>query len=178
MIRIVFETHSTTLDNERGSASGWLDSPLSEAGREQARALGARRREVDAVFTSDLGRALETATLAFEGTDVQRFTDWRLRECDYGALSGRPAAEVHGARLSHLDHPYPDGESYREVVARVASFVADLGPRWEGGRVLVIGHSATRFALDFLAGGADLSRVLAEPGGWRAGWEYDLATET
>src|SRR5688572_28154073 len=129
---ITFEAHSTSVDNEAGIASGWLDSPLSATGREQARALGARRRKIDVVFVSDLGRAVETAARAFKGSAVPRFIDWRLRECDYGALNGGPASEVHGARLAHLDTPYPDGESYRDVMARVASFVRDLGARWEG----------------------------------------------
>jgi bisphosphoglycerate-dependent phosphoglycerate mutase len=58
----VFETHSTSVDNERGIATGWLDGMLSETGRTQAVELGARRRDdgVVAVFTSDLGRAVET----------------------------------------------------------------------------------------------------------------------
>jgi broad specificity phosphatase PhoE len=75
------------------------------------------------VFVSDLGRALETAARAFEGHSVPSFTDWRLRECDYGELNGYPATEVHGVPLAHLDVPYPGGESYRDVVARVASFL-------------------------------------------------------
>jgi probable phosphoglycerate mutase len=61
-VDIIFETHSTSKDNERGIATGWLDGRLSEKGRAQACELSRRRREeaVDAVLTSDLRRALET----------------------------------------------------------------------------------------------------------------------
>src|SRR5574340_1235260 len=44
-VSIVFETHSTSTDNERWLASGWRDCALSAAGRRQARELGQRRAE-------------------------------------------------------------------------------------------------------------------------------------
>jgi Histidine phosphatase superfamily (branch 1) len=44
-LRLVYETHATSLDNEEGLASGWFDAALSPTGVEQARTLGARRRE-------------------------------------------------------------------------------------------------------------------------------------
>ena len=70
MIELVYETHSTTIDNETGIATGWLPGRLSETGRELARALGERRRDdgLAAVFTSDLARAVETAEIAFGGS--------------------------------------------------------------------------------------------------------------
>ena len=57
--RLCFETHSTTVDNERGRATGWLPGELSRHGRTQAQQLGQRRRDVwvAAVFCSDLARA-------------------------------------------------------------------------------------------------------------------------
>ena len=47
-IRVVFETHSTTVDNEQGRATGWLPGQLSARGQAQARQLG-RRREDDGI---------------------------------------------------------------------------------------------------------------------------------
>src|SRR5215472_8759123 len=96
-IQIVFETHSTTEDNEQGRATGWLPGRLSARGRRQARELGLRRRDdgIAAVFSSDLRRAAETASLAFEDSAVPVLLDWRLRECDYGQRNGMPVAELH-----------------------------------------------------------------------------------
>ena len=66
-LELVVETHSTSIDNERGVATGSLDGELSERGRAQARALGERRSDdgIAAVFSSDLGRAVETVRVAF-----------------------------------------------------------------------------------------------------------------
>src|SRR5580704_14608556 len=123
-IEIVFETHSTTEDNEAGRATGWLPGRLSVQGRAQARELGRRRAQggIAAVFCSDLWRAVQTAELAFDGSGVPVLHDWRLRECDYGELNGMPAAEMHAGRRDHLDVPYPGGESWRQAVTRGERF--------------------------------------------------------
>jgi 2,3-bisphosphoglycerate-dependent phosphoglycerate mutase len=141
-IEVVFETHSTTEDNEQGRATGWLPGRLSARGREQARQLGRRRAAdgVSAVFTSDLARAAETAAIAFAGSPIPVLHDWRLRECDYGARNGSPASELHASRPWHVDQPYPGGESWRQAASRVSRFLADLPLRWSGQRILVIGH--------------------------------------
>ena len=62
-VELVYETHSTSVDNECGIATGWLPGELSASGREQARLLGERRRDdgIAAVYASDLRRAIETA---------------------------------------------------------------------------------------------------------------------
>ncbi len=175
-VEIVFETHATTEDNERGVATGWLPGRLSAAGRDQARALGERRRDVDTVFCSDLGRARETAAIAFEGTDLPVLFDWRLRECDYGSRNGTPVADLHAERDRHVDAPYPDGESWRQAIDRVGGFVDDLPTRWDDRRVLVIGHVATRWAFDHLLGGVDVEELVNEDFAWRPGWTYRVET--
>jgi 2,3-bisphosphoglycerate-dependent phosphoglycerate mutase len=175
-IQIVFETHSTTQDNENGIATGWLPGRLSEQGREQAAELG-RRRATDglaAVFCSDLARATETAAIAFAGSGIPILLDWRLRECDYGELNGSPAVELHAHRADYIDRPYPGGESWREATARVASFTADLPRRWASQRVLVIGHVATRWGLDHLLMGVPLADLTTAAFAWRPGWEYTV----
>jgi len=175
-IELVFETHSTTEDNERGHATGWLPGRLSEQGRVQARQLGQRRASdrIAAVFSSDLARAAETASLAFAGSAIPVLYDWRLRECDYGRLNGMPVAELHAGRSEYLDLPYPGGESWRQAVARVGRFLGDLPLRWEGQRVLLIGHVATRWGLDHVIDGAALEDLAEQDFAWREGWEYLL----
>jgi 2,3-bisphosphoglycerate-dependent phosphoglycerate mutase len=176
VIQVVFETHSISEDNEREVASGWSHSMLSPRGRVLARELGQRRRRdgIDAVFSSDLRRAVETAETAFADTAVPVLLDWRLRECDYGELNARPASEHAGGRARYLDEPYPGGESWRQAVTRVGRFLGDLPFRWAGKRVLVIGHVATRWGLDYYLGGVTLEELVAADFGWREGWEYSL----
>ena len=105
-VEIIYETHSVTTDNEAGIATGWLPGRLSEQGRRLAVELGRRRRDdgLDAVLVSDLTRAVDTADLAFNGTDIPIHQDRRLRECDYGQLNGMPTARLHTERLQHLGH--------------------------------------------------------------------------
>lgn len=178
-VQVVFETHSSSVDNERGIATGWLPGRLSEAGREQARALGKRRRHdgLSAVFTSDLRRAVETVEIAFEGVEIPVFHDWRLRECNYGRLNGCPAAEVHGDRRRYLDEPYPGGESWRQAVQRVGRVFEDLKDA-SFDRVLIVGHIATHWACDHLLAGVSLEDLAAAEFTWREGWEYDLGALT
>jgi alpha-ribazole phosphatase/probable phosphoglycerate mutase len=176
-IHLVYETHATTLDNEQGRATGWLPGQLSERGREQARQLG-RRRAADgiaAVFSSDLARATQTAAEAFGRSSIPLLLDWRLRECDYGQRNGMPVAELRAGRREHLDRPYPGGESWRQAVARVGRFLNDLPLRWQGQRVLIIGHVATRWGLDHLIAGMSLEELIGQDFGWQEGWEYQLS---
>ena len=175
-IQILFETHCTTEDNESGVATGWLPGRLSASGREQAAALGRRRRNdgIASVFTSDLGRAVETANIAFSGSPVPILHDWRLRECDYGEMNGALTAKVNGDRSIYLHHAYPNGESWNDATERVGRFLADLPSRWDGLRILVIGHVATRWGLDRFIKGSDLRDLAASEFAWQEGWEYRL----
>ena len=178
MIEIVFETHSTTEDNEAGRATGWLPGRLSARGRSEAAELGRRRADdgIDAVFCSDLRRAVETAEIAFGSSGIPVLLDWRLRECDYGTRNGMPTAELHGHRGDHLEVSYPGGESWRQATERVGRFLADLPSRWSGRRIVVIGHVATRWGLDRFIDGTELADLAAADFAWRPGWEY-LFTE-
>ena len=66
MVTIIFEAHSTSLDNEAKLASGHNDVELSELGRKQSKELGERYADqsFDAIYCSDLRRSYETAQAA------------------------------------------------------------------------------------------------------------------
>ncbi len=173
--QLVFETHSTSVDNERGIATGWLPGELSELGREQALLLGQRRRNdgIELVVTSDLRRAVETAELAFARSTIPVRHDHRLRECNYGDWNGMPRARLEAERPRRIDVPFPGGESWREAVQRHAGFLDELAAEGKQ-RVLLIGHVATRWSLDHLLNGVALEQLAAEEFAWRQGWEYRL----
>jgi broad specificity phosphatase PhoE len=175
-VQVVFETHSTSVDNELGRATGWLGGTLSETGREQARELGRRRRSdgLDLVVSSDLNRAVETAEIAFGGSGIPVMLDWRLRECNYGSMNGMPRTRLDAERRRRLDEPFPGGESRREAVARVAGALEEIARTRPGQRVLLIGHVATRWALDHTLLGVPLETLVDAPFEWREGWEYTL----
>jgi len=179
-IELVYETHSTTVDNEQGRATGWLPGELSELGREQARQLGHRRSHdgISAVFSSDLARAMQTVSEAFAGSAIPVLHDWRLRECDYGQRNGMPTTELHSTRRQYLDQPYPGGESWRQAITRIRRFLDDLPLRWDGQRVLVVGHVATRWGLDYFLSGVPLEQLAEQDFAWQEGWEYRLSQPT
>ena len=173
---ILFETHAISTDKEAGIATGWLEGQLSEEGRRLARRLGERRRGewIDTVYASDLGRAIETAELAFGDSGIPIRRDARLRECNYDSLNGGPVFEVERERIKRIDEPFPGGESYRQTVERMRSFLGDVALEHGSGRIVVIGHSATRWALDHLLKGLPLEVLVGAPFEWQEGWLYEL----
>ncbi len=176
-VDLVYETHSLTDDNEAGIATGWLPGRLSERGRRLAVELGERRPAAGfaAVYSSDLARAVDTAELAYGGSRVPLFVDTRLRECDYGLLNGGPVVELDRVRLDHVDVPFPGGgQSYRDVVDATAGFLDDLRRDHDGERVLVIAHSANRWALQHLLDGTPFEHLVVAPFAWQPGWEWTL----
>ncbi|HYN92706.1 MAG TPA: histidine phosphatase family protein [Pilimelia sp.] len=177
-VQIVYETHSVTTDNEAGVATGWLPGELSPQGRALAEQLGYRRRggAVVAVFTSDLHRALQTARIAFDGSGLPIYTDARLRECNYGTLNGAPVTLFSDRRRERIERPFPRGESYRQVVDRTRSFLRDLSGRFDGTTVVVIAHTANRWALDHLLCGRAMADLVDAPFDWQEGWFYELPT--
>jgi alpha-ribazole phosphatase/probable phosphoglycerate mutase len=172
-MKLWYETHSTSTDNERGIMSGHLDVDLSETGRAQAAELGLRyaHRSVRKLYTSDLTRAVSTAQIAFAQTGIPRIADPRLRECDYGEWSGGPTRQAHGTWVNFIDAPFPNGESLRDVVRRIERFLEDLP---DEGPILIIAHRAPWYAFEHLLKGRDLAEVVNSPWFWQPGWEYDL----
>lgn len=176
-VEVVYETHSLSVDNERGIATGWLPGRLSDEGQRLAAELGERRREdgIAVIFTSDLHRAVETAEIAFTGTAIPILRDARLRECNYGAMNGMPASRLETERPMRIDRPFPGGESWRQAVGRVGGFLDELAETRDGERVLVIGHVATRWALDHFVNRTPLEDLVNAPFDWREGWTYILS---
>jgi broad specificity phosphatase PhoE/GNAT superfamily N-acetyltransferase len=176
VIELLFETHSISIDNEVGIATGWGDGALSPRGKRLAVELGKRHRDVPpaVVFTSDLGRAVETAEIAFGETGIPIQRDARLRECDYGALTGMPVGRLDAERPNRVDTPFPGGESYQQVTERVEAWLSELSVDRRDRRVVVIGHSATKWALDYLVKGVPLETSVAAPFGWQEGWLYTI----
>ena len=175
-LRLVFESHATSLDNEVGLASGWFDAALSATGEEQARMLGARRRDdrLAVVFCSDLSRSFRTAEIAFGDRSLPIISDARLRECDYGDLTRQPTSEIEQRRLLHLVDPFPNGESYQQVMDRVSGWLSEAPQNLDAGTVLIIGHRATYYAFEHLLNRVTLRQAVTSPWTWQPGWTYHL----
>ena len=160
MTIILLARHGQSDWNATRRWQGHADRPLTEKGREQARALAERLRhvELDAVYSSDLRRAADTA--AAVSNEVIELP--ALREVDVGSWSGLTRAEAEErfpdgvARWREGFPGWEDGESYEELTRRVLAAVLEIARRHEGGRVLVVSHGGPIRALHAAALGLDV----------------------
>jgi 2,3-bisphosphoglycerate-dependent phosphoglycerate mutase len=148
--------HGESVANAEKRLQGQFDSPLSDLGRAQARALGRRLRsegwDVAAIYASDLSRASETAAILGEMLDLPVYLDPRLREYDAGVLNGLTWDEIDARypdlwremRASPAWVPIPGEEGPGVFVDRLAALVADVRARHHDGQTIVlVGHGAS-----------------------------------
>jgi probable phosphoglycerate mutase len=154
--RLVFlARHGETDWNREGRWQGMTDIPLSDAGRAQARALGAglARRGIVEVHASDLLRATETAEIVAGLLGVATFNrDARLRERGFGCFEGFTREECAARHpdawaryLADRRSTPPGGEPQPEVAARVVAALTEIAraPRAADEGTLVISHGGT-----------------------------------
>ena len=150
--------HAETVWNREGRMQGFLDSALSDNGREQAEKLGRRLRskKFSAVYSSDAPRCLETARLALGHTGLEPTVTAALRERNLGDWEGRlwkdvADADSDAARTYKRDPAFrpPNGESWIELQARAATVLRDVIAAHRGGRVAIITSGGTLRAAVF-----------------------------
>jgi probable phosphoglycerate mutase len=150
MALFYFLRHGETTWNAEGRFCGSTDVPLSDAGRRQAQLLGRRLQPllVEALYSSTLGRALETARLIGEAIGREPVVDPRLAELHYGAWEGLTPEEFQRAypaiyRAWDADPATvapPGGETGVHLIERVTPFLAEVAQRHEQGNVVVVCH--------------------------------------
>lgn len=178
-IKITYFVHGTTTDNEKEISSGWFDVELSELGIKQSIELKDKIKEkkIDAVFCSDLKRAVNSAKLTFEGV-VPIIPDARLRECNYGKYNAQASSIVEPMQEKMVTEQFPEGESYEDVKTRIADFLNFLKQNYNSKSVAIVAHKAPQLALDVLLKGKTWEQAFAEDWhktkSWKPGWEYEL----
>jgi 2,3-bisphosphoglycerate-dependent phosphoglycerate mutase len=161
---ILLARHGQSDWNAAKRWQGHADRPLTELGRRQAQELAARlaETELDAVYSSDLQRALETARIVAEAKGVDLHTDRGLREVDVGSWSGLTRAEAEKRfpeayqRWLQGGEGWPDGETYEHLRRRVTAAVYRIAAAHERGRVLVVAHGGSIRAIHAAALGVDV----------------------
>jgi len=149
-VELVLVRHGETAWNTESRIQGHSDSPLTALGVAQARAIAARlaKERFDALLSSDLARARDTARQIAARTGHPVLEDARLRERNFGVAEGLTYGE--------LDHQYPDvfsrvretdpdfcipgGESRRQFHERVVAAFTAVAGLHEGRRVVVVTH--------------------------------------
>jgi broad specificity phosphatase PhoE len=140
---------------------GHSDRPLTERGREQAHALAnlVGSEKIDAVYTSPLSRARETAEIVAARAGLEAVALPELREVDTGSWSGLSRADVEArfpegfARWRSGGSGWEDGESYEEMAERVIGALRKIAEDHPDGRVLVISHGGPIRAIHAAAEG-------------------------
>lgn len=150
MARLLIIRHAQSLWNAYGLWQGQADPPLSEHGRRQAErmARALRRTPLDAVITSDLTRARQTAEILARPLGLVPELEPRLRELDAGHWSGRTRAEIEIAwgadlaryRAGDLDLRLGGGESFRQLARRAGAAIADIRQCHAGRTIAIVTH--------------------------------------
>jgi probable phosphoglycerate mutase len=146
--------HGETDWNVAGRLQGQLEVPLNANGRAQAERLAARlavehqREPFAALYTSDLGRAVETASAAARALKLPLTSRVELRERHFGVLAELTLAEAevkHPELFAHLrardPHFVPQGgESLTQTFERSVAALSSIARAWPGAQVLVVTH--------------------------------------
>jgi broad specificity phosphatase PhoE len=163
--------HATTDANLNRHFVGQVDPPLNEQGLQEASALANRLSNcpVDRIITSDLQRAMQTATaIAEHHKDAPLVTDARLREMNLGELDGLPGEQVvreypdlMAAWKQHpanIQMPGESGESLVIVQARVWQCVNEWVSSHPDEHILIVSHTFSLLALICQAIALDLNQ--------------------
>jgi 2,3-bisphosphoglycerate-dependent phosphoglycerate mutase len=148
MAKIFIFRHGETYDNKYHDFSGWRNVDLDEAGILEAQKIRDQLKDqpVTKAYQSDLLRSQRTLEIALENhSNYEVFTDTRIKERDYGDLTGLSKDEIEkhlpeNFELWHRSYNVapPEGESLQQVEERVLSFIAEELPKWRQNDVIFI----------------------------------------
>ena len=148
--QLIIVRHGQTEWNIANIRQGHLDSELTDIGFAQAKALAQRllSERFSALYSSDLGRAVQTAQIIAEATGHEIITDARLRERHLGIFQGLTSEEMKEKypeeyklhRTLGPDYVIPGGESVRQQVARNIAYLNEIGAKHAGEAIVVITH--------------------------------------
>jgi probable phosphoglycerate mutase len=146
--RLYIVRHGQTESSARKAYSGRLDVALTQTGREQARLAGEllAGAGIDAIFSSPLSRARDTAAAIGDATGAPLIVEERLTEIDYAPLEGLDRAQALArfgdAFQAYRDDPFgspmPGSEPLHAALVRARAATADVLAASE--RPVIVGH--------------------------------------
>jgi probable phosphoglycerate mutase len=142
--------HGETEWNSLERQQGHLDSPLTATGTKQAELLaeGLAKKNIDIIYSSDLGRAMQTAEIIAKRFSLDIYTDACLRERRLGILEGLTRKEFEErhpeafAQFQRNDPEYvlPGGESLKQVFDRCIACAEEIVENNAGKNILIVSH--------------------------------------
>ena len=165
MTRLLLVRHGETDWNADGRLQGQTDRPLSDFGRRQARRLADElaAEDFEAIYSSDLARARETAEIVGERLGLEAALDPDLREKDWGTWEGLTAAE-----RDRVEFVGESTEAHQERMLRALRRISDRHPGDD--RVLVVTHGGSIRRVQVAALGMALP-VVENCGRWLCAYE-------
>jgi broad specificity phosphatase PhoE len=157
MTTVIFVRHGQSESNLAKVFTGQNEVSLTALGREQAQNTARFLKDypIDAIYSSDLSRAVETAepTARMHGLEICPCEG--LREVFAGEWEGRPYAELeeryaesYGKWINDMGHACPDGgESVLHLYDRVTETVDRLVERHRGGCIALFSHATPTRAM-------------------------------
>jgi broad specificity phosphatase PhoE len=142
MTTILLARHGETDWNLNRRVQGHSDTPLNDTGRAQAQALGGELADerIDAVYSSDLIRAHETARAVAEPRGLGVTAIRGLRERNFGTWEGLTDDEILARFNPAPDSSWGDGETREEMAERVLDALRRIAAAHPESRVLVVSH--------------------------------------
>ncbi len=150
MSRLLLVRHGITEFNSTRRFAGYSDVEMNADGYRQAERLRDRlaKEKIDAVYCSDLKRAVVTAEVISSGHEVRIVTCSELREINYGDAEGLTFDEIghlypevaEAIRNFSLEMKFPGGESFEEFIARTCTFLDRLNKHLPEQTILIVAH--------------------------------------
>lgn len=155
MTTLYLARHGETIDNANKIMQGQTQGRLTDNGRKQAAELADRLSAVhlDAIISSDLRRAIDTASTVAAPRGLAVTTTPLLRERDWGSFTGRYIPELK-------DEPWPDDiETLDQLKARAAVFLDLMRREHAGQTVLAVGHGIINKAIQAVLYGKPMQEI-------------------
>ena len=151
--------HGKTYWNEQRKIQGWADIDLTEEGREVAvlSAEGMKDIHFDAIYSSPLKRANETACILRGNRDLPVIVDERIKEIGFGVLEGADFLKIRGDKTSkfasffeapELYETPEGGESFEMITERACDFMEEIIEKHKNDeRIMIVAHGAVNKAM-------------------------------
>lgn len=150
-MKVYMTRHGQTLWNKEGKMQGWKNSDLSEKGIDNAIKLGKSLNHIDfdCIYSSPLGRALDTAKYIRGNKDTQIIINESLKEMGFGQWEGMnhidveelyPQEHYNFWNKPHLYKPV-EGETFEELLSRVRKVLDEIINNSLANTVLIVAHA-------------------------------------
>lgn len=168
-MKIYFLRHGETDGNKKKILQGGIDNPLNDNGKNQA--MSARKEiagiKFDAVYSSPLIRAVETAIIASGLEEVNLIKDDRIREISFGDMEGHVVSKDDENMIKFFLAPEGyipprNAESYDSMLARARDFLSEIGEKYKDNsdsNILVVSHGALIHGMLMIIKGLEIKDI-------------------